>query len=526
MASAQQSEVLFSSELFADVQLGSVFEDSKTFADAIAKMPIDEILTRYSEQKVQDGFELAAFVKHHFVLREHQSDKDIQPVSNNRKKYYKDQILEHIGVLWEQLSRTPDGEAASSAKSSLISLPHPYIVPGGRFQEVYYWDTYFTALGLMLDGKHQLVLDTFKNFQFLLHDNGCVPNGNRDYYRGRSQPPVMALLYKLLQQHCDSLPEVTRPEFQVSAIESLRTEYDFWMAGADVAIDCARPHKRIVIMPDGSLLNRYWDDNTGPRPESFKEDIELAESLNITNKSEFYRHIRAACESGWDFSSRWLKHSDDLASIRTCDIVPVDLNCLLYHLEITLSSLYAVQSQSADAQRFSCAATARKAAIQKYLWKEDTGFYHDFSTAESQATDVMSLAATLPLFFNLASNEQAASVCNRLSQQFLEPGGLVTTLTNSPQQWDSPNGWAPLQWFAVVAAENYAYGPLANSVMQNWLNNIEICFNQHPGLMEKYNVKSFGTAASGGEYSVQEGFGWTNGVTRAFYEKTHNNSAL
>lgn len=505
-ASALTYEQFFNSELFADVQLMPVFGDSKTFADAVPNAPLPEILEHYSQQKSMPDFSLKRFVHQNFEIREKEESQKVSIAPRESKNDTETQVKQHILVLWDELRR--DADAPTESNTSLIPLPHSYIVPGGRFQEIYYWDTYFTALGLALDKKYQLILDTFKNFQFLIANNGCVPNGNRDYYRGRSQPPVMALLHHLLQEHKAVLPEVSKSEFKHSALKSLRLEYDFWMAG-----------KRVVSMPDSSLLNRYWDDESGPRPESYKEDIELADSLNVKQKDEFYRHIRAACESGWDFSSRWLAQTDDLASIRTCDIIPVDLNCLLYFLEFSLSQMYADCLKHQEAQLFKDAARARVNAIQKYLWNSETGLYHDYCLAESKTTEVISLATTLPLFFKLTTESQAASVKKRLASEFLKPGGFVTTLTHSPQQWDSPNAWAPLQWFAVIGLENYGFTELANTAMHNWLKNIEQCFGQYPGMMEKYNAENVGIAARGGEYQVQEGFGWTNGVTRAFYEK-------
>jgi alpha,alpha-trehalase len=209
--------------------------------------------------------------------------------------------------------------------------------------------------------------------------------------------------------------------------------------------------------------------------------------------------------------------------------VPVDLNCLLWFLEDTLSKLHKELQQPDLSEQYKTAADARKNAIQDNLWEDrfceeslgraQSGFYHDYCISDSSTTDIKSLAGTLPLFFNLASEEQASSVTKWLEKDFLKAGGLVTTLSTSPQQWDSPNGWAPLQWFAVIALENYGKQTLANRVMANWLTNIEKCYQHKPALMEKYNVVQPGIIASGGEYDVQEGFGWTNGVTRAFYEK-------
>ena len=497
---------LFGSELFKDVQLSSLFNDSKTFSDAIAKEPIQHILARYAATKTDNDFDLKDFVAHYFEMP---ISKEDMAAANKHSD-----VLRYIETLWSQLTRTPDTEQ----QDSLIPLPNPYIVPGGRFQEIYYWDTYFTALGLELDGQHQLILDTFRNFQHLINVNDCIPNGNRDYYRGRSQPPILAMLFELVLQN-SSLNLKENPSFLDSGISSLIQEHDFWMRGKNNLSEHEHFSLRVVKMPDGTLLNRYWDDVSGPRPESFKEDMELAENLDVSQKSQFYKNIRAACESGWDFSSRWLKKPEDLNSIQTTQIVPVDLNCLLWKLESSIADHLKFVGKYEQANAYQLQANARKAAIQKYCWNEEAGFYHDYCFSENKTTSIFSLAAAFPLYFELATAEQAESVAAKLETDFLKPGGLVTTLTQSPQQWDSPNGWAPLQWIAVVGLENYGKAQLAQQVMSNWNRNVELCFEQTGSLMEKYNVELPGQIATGGEYQVQHGFGWTNGVTRAFIDK-------
>lgn len=500
---------LFSSELFVDVQMSSLFEDSKTFSDAVAKKPLKDILGHYNQVKAADDFDLQHFVMTHFHLP---AAADASSVISKDTP-----VLSYINHLWHDLTRAPD----VPVEDSLIPLPNAYIVPGGRFREVYYWDTYFTALGLELDGHDQLILDTFQNFQHLLDVNGCIPNGNRDYYRGRSQPPILAMLYELIINN-KTLCLENNLNFLDSALKSLMQEHDFWMRGAaELSVTCPTLH-RVVQMPDGSILNRYWDDDSGPRPESYKEDQELAEHLSEAQQREFYTHIRAACESGWDFSSRWLKKPNDLTTIRTTDIVPIDLNCLLWKLENTIFQCLESQGAQGKAHVYRQLAEKRQQAIQHYCWDADTRFYHDYCYSEQGTTGIFSLAGAFPLYFNMASAPQAESIANMLKTDFLKSGGLVTTLTQSPQQWDSPNGWAPLQWIAVIALENYGFKALAKQVMNHWNNGVALNFQQTGCLMEKYNVNKPGELATGGEYLVQQGFGWTNGVTRAFHQKLRN----
>ncbi len=265
-------------------------------------------------------------------------------------------------------------------------------------------------------------------------------------------------------------------------------------------------------LPDGSILNRYYDTDDSPRPESFREDASEVKGFSSQQAQEFLRHIRAACESGWDFSSRWFDDVDDFSSIKTTDIVPVDLNALLYRLEDRLSQLVEDRSQQ---HAYAEAAAKRQQALSQYCYNAEQGFYFDYDHKQQQQTPIWSLAAVVPLFTQLASQQQADVVADNLSK-FLRPGGLVTTLTSTQQQWDSPNGWAPLQWFAAKGLEHYGFDALAKDIKQRWVNLVRDYYDKNRAVLEKYNVCDTSNPASGGEYEVQLGFGWTNGVYRAF----------
>ena len=501
------SNPFLKSKLFIAVQSAALFSDSKTFADAIPNKPFSDIEAQWKKESQLPEFDLAQFVQSHFIMPEH--EEKMAPETARRD------LLHYINTMWKHLLRKPDTVTANS----LIELPHPYIVPGGRFQEIYYWDTYFTALGLCEDGHYQLVLDMFSNFQYLIDNNGCIPNGNRDYYRGRTQPPVMALLLELLLSQKDKLPQLSESNFLEGAVVSLEKEYQYWMRGSEQLSTDSNTQLRCVLMADGSVLNRYFDDHDGPRPESWREDSELASELPESRRAGFFKDVRAACESGWDFSSRWLAEPDNLSSIRTTDIVPVDLNCLLWKLETVLAHYHEVLGRGERAAQLKQAAQQRANAIQSWCWHQESGFYMDVVFSKGETSEIYSLAGALPLVMGLASAKQAQQVSEKLASDFLKPGGLVTTLTETEQQWDSPNGWAPLQWFAVCGLENYGYEGLAMQVMERWLGNVKICLESHGCILEKYNVLIPGQIAGGGEYQVQTGFGWTNGVSRAFYKK-------
>ncbi len=484
--------------LFDDVQLNRLFPDGKTFVDCLPKSSPEEISAKYIQQKDQPGFSLQQFVTANFEL----------PVSHS-SNYQSDTgktVAENINKLWDVLTRQPD-----KVGGSLIPLPHSYIVPGGRFGEIYYWDSYFTMLGLKVSGKYELLENMVNNFSYLIDTVGYIPNGNRSYFIGRSQPPFYSLMITLLAG-------IRGKNIFVKYLPQLKKEYQFWMKGVEGLNETTSGLHRVVRVADGEILNRYWDENNTPRPESYREDVELAHESKKDPK-EIYRHLRAGAESGWDFSCRWFKDKNQFASIHTTDIVPVDLNCLLVHLEQTIADAYKEKENSVLAKQYELLAEKRKQAIQKYCWNSEQGFYFDYDFIEKKQKQILSLAGLFPLTFNLANEEQAKPVSAIAKEKFLKPGGVVTTLETTGQQWDAPNGWAPLQWMTITALENYGYHELAAEIARRWINLKTDVFKRTGKLMEKYNVVDTHLEAGGGEYAGQDGFGWTNGVLLALIEK-------
>ena len=476
-------------QLFEEVQMQCILNDGKTFPDCLAKRPLERIQEDYSRERKNTAFDLKRFVLQNFILPEAPAAAFKSDTSRP--------IEEHINKLWPVLTRQPDSQT-----SSLIPLPKPYVVPGGRFREIYYWDSYFTMLGLRASGRMDLVKDMIENFAHLINKVGYVPNGNRSYYLGRSQPPFFALMVQLLNEadkDSDAL---------VKFLPALETEYLFWMKGRDLG---AGATNRVVKMPNGAVLNRYWDENQTPRPESYKEDVELAQHAN-QNPSELYRHIRAAAESGWDFSGRWFNDGKEFGTIHTTEIIPIDLNCLMYNLEKTISEAYRISGNATKATAYLTLANQRKAAVLHYCWSEEKNFFFDYDFVTQQQKGFYSLAAVFPLFFQIATPNQAVQIAEALEKQFLKRGGYSTTMVNTGQQWDAPNGWAPLQWMAYVGLKNYGFDELADEGKRRWFNVINNVYKSSGKLTEKYDVWSEHGEASGGEYPNQDGFGWTNGV--------------
>ncbi|WP_046246992.1 alpha,alpha-trehalase TreF [Hymenobacter terrenus] len=481
--------------LFEAVQLGSVYADNKTFVDALPKAPPTEVLAEYNRQRTQPGFDLKAFVARYFT-------PPVAPTDLYRSNIQAG-IRAHLDTLWTVLRRPAQAEAQQY--SSLLPLPRPYLVPGGRFREIYYWDSYFTMLGLREAGRTELLRDMTANFGYLLDHYGHIPNGNRTYYLSRSQPPFFALMVQLLAQ-----AEGPGSRALVQYRPQLQREYTYWTTGGNAlapgtAAGCA------VRMPGGELLSRYWDASDQPREESYREDVETAR-LSKQPPAEFFRNVRAAAASGWDFSSRWFVPGQGLASIRTTSLVPVDLNCLLLTLEQTLARAARQAGDSTAAPRFRRLAQVRTQAIRRYFWDATAGWYVDYDLPRRQPAAVHTLAGVFPLALGVATAAQAKQAAQRLQTEFLRPGGLLTTPNATGQQWDAPNAWAPLQYLAVMGLRRYQQTALADTIAHRWVRlNVRV-FNQTGKLLEKYNVEKTDLLAGGGEYPLQDGFGWTNGV--------------
>ncbi|MEC5341155.1 alpha,alpha-trehalase TreA [Brenneria populi] len=481
--------------LFSDVQQARLFPDQKTFADAVPKQDPAVILARYARQKNAPDFDFPGFVASHFTLP--QDGKAYVPPAGQT-------LRQHIDGLWRVLTR-----AAPRAKpyDSLLPLPYGYVVPGGRFREIYYWDSYFTMLGLAESGDWTLVRNMTDNFAHEIDSYGHIPNGNRTYYLSRSQPPFFSFMVELLAQH-------EGEEVYARYLPQLKKEYYYWMRGS-VGLPNGQARDRAARLDDGSVLNRYWDERDTPRPESYMEDMTTASKATDRPASEVYRDLRAGAASGWDFSSRWLRDPQDLSSIHTTDIIPVDLNSLLFHLEQTLAHGAEAAGDPQAAQRFRHAADARKRAVNRYLWHERGGYYSDYDWRQKAVTPSITAAAAFPLYVDIAPRDRAASTGEAVRKQLLKEGGLATTTINTDQQWDAPNGWAPLQWVAVAGFSRYGQEALAQAIGSRFLSNVQTLYDAEHKLVEKYVVEGpgFGSGGGGGEYALQDGFGWTNGVT-------------
>jgi alpha,alpha-trehalase len=489
-------------KLFVDVQMEQVFPDGKTFVDCVPKRKPADIMADYEAQKGTQGFDLKKFVLDNF-------DPPVNPAEAYKTNMSED-VVTHIKNLWSVLKRTPDKVVEGS---SLLPLPNPYIVPGGRFREVYYWDSYFTMLGLKESGENQMIDNMVRNFAFLIENYGHIPNGNRTYYLGRSQPPFFSVMVELLASvEGDSVYQEFLP--------AMEKEYEFWMDGAD-KLKPGQAYRRVVRLKDGDILNRYWDDATVPRQESWREDV-LTAQRSGRDKTEMYEDLRAAAESGMDFSSRWFADGKNLATIHTTNMVPPDLNALLYHLEWAISKAMLMNKDSA-AGEFRQKAIHRGELIQKYCWNKKVNFYTDYNYRASQQSSHISPGGMFPFCFINENPDYmsflAAKAAGVIREKLLKPGGVVTTQFATGQQWDAPNGWAPLEWMTIWGLDRCGQKELAADIAARWVKLVERVYKETGRLLEKYNVVDSDKGGGGGEYPDQDGFGWTNGVTLQLIDK-------
>ncbi|HEY4290124.1 MAG TPA: alpha,alpha-trehalase TreF [Puia sp.] len=489
-------------KLFVDVQMNRVFSDGKTFVDCIPKRKPAEIVADYETAKAAPGFDLKKFVLDNFEV-------PAEP-TNSYKTNTSEDVTVHIRNLWAVLKRTPD---KIEEGSSLLPLPYPYIVPGGRFREVYYWDSYFTMLGLKESGEIEMIDNMVKNFAYLIENYGHIPNGNRTYYLGRSQPPFFSVMVALL---AEAKGDSVYQEF----LPAMEKEYQFWMDGSD-KLKPGQVYRRVVRLKDGSILNRYWDDATVPRQESWREDVLTAQKSG-RDKQEMYEQLRAAAESGIDFSSRWFGDGKNLVTIRTSDMVPPDLNALLYHLEWAISKAKLMNKDSLAAE-YRRKAIRRGELIDKYCWNKALNFYTDYNFKTLKQSKSINPGGMYPFCFinehpdytSFLGQKVAAVIRERL----LKPGGIVTSEFNTGEQWDAPNGWAPLEWMTIWGLDRCGQKDLAADIAARWVKLNEKVYRETGKLMEKYNVVDINQEAGGGEYAGQDGFGWTNGVLLKLIKK-------
>ena len=456
-------------------------------------------------------------------------------------------------------------------KSSLIPLPHVAIVPGERFRETYYWDTYWVALGLLESDMYSTATGVIRNLLSMVERFGYVPNGSRVYYLNRSQPPVLATAVRAVYESTRDI------DLLKYAVPLLQREHKYM----------TRPEKciNVVSQQTGNLhtLSRYWAYTEKPRPESYREDLDTAkefcnkfcdskDSKEKTDRlrADLFRDIASAAESGHDFSSRWFEDRQSIRTIRTTKIVPADLNGFMYKMERDIAWLARQLEQNVEsveeveyaqelATQFEIMAETRRNAIYEVIWDDSEKRWRDlilrrskFDTYNIDGTTTdpslhknnrfddpdavyeYSFAAGpyasdwVPLWCGVfeKNSREALDACESLRQSpIVDVAGIACSTVKSGEQWDFPNVWAPLTHMLVEGVSEYGgeqnevYANFAKTEAHKYCKSVSKGLRLTHAMHEKYDCRFFGAIGRGGEYAPQTGFGWTNGVALAFLAK-------
>ncbi len=409
----------------------------------------------------------------------------------------------------------PAGATHTDAQG-LLYLPRPYVVPGGRFNEMYGWDSYFISLGLLRDHKLELTKDICDNFLYEIMFYGRILNANRTYYLTRSQPPFLTEM--LLAVHSATKDRA----WLARAVPALNSYYRFWTT---------EPH----LTPETGL-SRYYDLGDGPAPEvvaSEKDDqghthYDLVKEYLRTHKisdydaTEYYdrqqdrltpaayKGDRSMRESGFDPSNRFGPFG-----LNVIHYNPVCLNSLLYLMEIQGAEIARILGNPADEKLWRDRAATRAERINRLLWDEKDGLYYDYDFVRRERRRYPFLAAYYPLWASIATKEKAARLERNLAM-FERPGGLETSTSETGNQWDAPFGWAPLQMIAIEGLRRYGYNADADRISRKFLTLVDRQYRLSGAIVEKYDVVHLSTNLSGqlrfGYHSNEAGFGWTNAV--------------
>lgn len=345
--------------------------------------------------------------------------------------------------------------------SSVVALPHPFIVPGGRFRELYYWDSFWILEGLYASAMCQTASDMLKNFQWLIDTFGFIPNGSRSYYLNRSHPPLYPIMLQRHLEECVSPDK--QQEWLKQVLPSAEKEYQFWMDHRTVEVPLYQPRGNNASKV---IFNRYRADTILPRPESFLEDVLLGRELIKRTGDEpakLYREISTAAETGLDFTGRWFRDGKgNLTDMHTSELVPVDLNAILAHNERVLAELFDKIGDGKKAERFHQAAKARHDAIEQALWDKRRMAWIDFDLQSGKLVeqDMPFYLSSLSPLWHEAHNLTAEQVIGILEyhDKILSTygGGIPFDETATGQQWDFPNIWAPFQYYMVLVYERLA----------------------------------------------------------------------
>jgi alpha,alpha-trehalase len=450
------------------------------------------------------------------------------------------------------------GEVDTSALNppGLLYLDHPYVVPGGRFNEMYGWDSYFILRGLLRSDRIELAKGMVENFYFEIEHYGAVLNANRTYYLSRSQQPYLSSMIMAVYQAEKEKGKNDRAWIEQGYAYAVR-DHDMWLEPEMLAGDTG--------------LSRYYDFGDGPAPESLKDETDhyrkVAEyfldhpeqiagriverepkqdkqlgpgtiySLRLCNSpktmerpscdelkeltlsADAYKGDRAMRESGFDISFRFGPFGVD-----THHYAAVCLNSLLFKSEMDLADMSEILGRKSDAEAWKQKAAVRRAAINRYLWNEAKGEFFDYDFTKGAQSSYEYLSTYYPLFAGLATEAQAKAVDANL-KSFEQPGGAVMSPYNTGAQWDYPYAWAPTQMVLVDGLRRYGFGRDADRIAYKFAGTVAENYAKEGYIVEKYDAVTRATdSAVTSGYSINViGFGWTNAAYLEFLNELPQN---
>ncbi|TAN83627.1 MAG: alpha,alpha-trehalase [Phormidium sp. SL48-SHIP] len=400
----------------------------------------------------------------------------------------------------------------------LLYLPKSYVVPGGRFNELYGWDSYFIALGLLRDGELELAQNAVDLLVYEIEHYGTVLNANRSYMLERSHPPLLARGALEVFEYTEDR------DWLRSLLPALERYYFYWTVP---------PH-----LNSSTGLSRYYARGTTPAPEVVNSERDERGRTHYERVRDYYRHYpidaydlslfyhrnsdsltelfyqgdRSMRESGFDITNRFGPFSADIVHY-----VPVCLNVLLYQMERDIAEIHHLMGHWDSVEVWKKYAHNRQQEIDRFLWNEETGLYFDYNFRTETRGTYEFVTTFMPLWAGLASPEQAQRLVDNLAK-FETKGGLLTSTHVSGNQWDAPFGWAPLQLFAIKGLRRYGYHDEADRLTEKFISVVVTEFEKSGTLVEKYDVERCSADVSAeilfGYSSNEIGFGWTNGVVR------------
>jgi alpha,alpha-trehalase len=520
----KSKKLYLNSKYLRILKLAEPDSDSKSCVDRATKRSIDIVLSDLDKINETDSAQIREFIDKNL----HEPGVEIVPANfTDWTEYPKfvdtlnNQNLKEFSIeinrIWPSLYKKIDFDMiCSDCVSSSLPLLHPIVVPGGRFIEIYYWDTYYTILGLLVSDMFDTVRQLLENFIFFINQFGFIPNGSRVYYLNRSQPPFFSHMVMVYYEHAMNAHSLSKEKkldaerFVLNhALKFMIVEHHYWMKLKSV---------EFVFDTHVYKLNLYKANTNLPRPESYNEDLNTAKfARNEEEKSEIYMNIASAAESGYDFSTRWFNNKSEMHTIQTSDIIPADLNALMYKNELIIADLCLKKRDLKCYRRFKKYALKRSFAINKLLWSEKKKSWFDFNIKEKKLNEEFYVTNLAPLWFSIKPpNIEPNVFLTKFVDILLKfEGGIPVSLFNSTQQWDMPNSWAPYHHSIVNMLLDYDRD-LALKISKNFFNSVYLGWKKTGLIYEKYNVLKPGSRGDGGEYYPQSGFGFTNGVVLYF----------